>query len=112
MPVGRFGTMRWKLTSGNRLVGGCMVMSFELSVTQKTKGYQRLTYRSYSSRSCGIGDFMDEILGMGKLFLRWTSSSEAKQFEMAVVVDVIILVGVIIEIVGFVGVDFVLVIIA
>ena len=69
MPVGRFGTMRWKLTSGNRLVGGCMVMSFELSVTQKTKGYQRLTYRSYSSRSCGIGDFMDEILGMGKLFL-------------------------------------------
>ena len=55
---------------------------------------------------------MDEILGMGKLFLRWTSSSEAKQFEMAVVVDVIILVGVIIEIVGFVGVDFVLVIIA
>ena len=56
---------------------------------------------------------MDEILGIGKLFLKWTSNCEVKQFEMAaVVVAVIILVGVIVEIVGFIGVDFVLVIIA
>lgn len=110
--VGRFGTIRWKLTSGNRLVGDSIVMSSELSVTQETKGYQRLTYRSYSSRSCGIGDLMGEILGIGKLFLKWTSNNEAKRFEMAVVVVVIILVGVVVEIVEFIRVDFVLVIIA
>jgi hypothetical protein len=55
---------------------------------------------------------MGEILGIGKLFLKWTSNNEAKRFEMAVVVVVIILVGVVVEIVEFIRVDFVLVIIA